>query len=69
MAETLRMQVYGAWLYEGQWDGHGPLSGKLIRAVGGRYTSPPKGFEPKPGQVTLLGQGETFLVVTPEKEA
>ena len=68
MAETLRMQVYGAWLYRGTWDGVTPPPGedwKLLNMKPGRYQKPPKGMEPQSGQVLLLMQGDKALVVTP----
>ena len=67
-AETSRMQVYGAWLYEGEWDGVTPPPGddwKLLHMKPGRFQEAPKELEPKRGQVLLLMQGESCLVVTP----
>lgn len=70
MGQTiLRMKVYGAWLYEGEWDGESAPPGedwKLVRMMPGRFQKCPEGLEPQAGQVTLLMQGEHCLVVTPE---
>ena len=63
------MRVYGAWLFRGEWDGKTPppMEGwKLRRMVPGRFQEPPEGFQPGPGMVTLLGQGDTVIVVTPD---
>ena len=68
MSEVMQMKVYGAWKYRGVWDGctTPPVDGwKLIDMQAGRYDVPPLGYEPGPGEVTLLMQGDHCLVVTP----
>ena len=65
----MRAQVYGAWLYRGEWDGETlvPMEGwELIRMVPGRFDEPPKSVLPTAGQVTLLMHGETCTVITPD---
>ena len=67
MSEILRMQVYGAWLFRGKWDGKTPPPGedwKLLRMQPGRFDQAPKDMLPKRGQVLLLMHGEHCDVLT-----
>ena len=69
MAESIQMKVYGAWLFQGVWDGVTPPPGedwKLLNMKPGKFSQAPPGCKPKKGQVTLLMQGVDCLVVTPE---
>ena len=64
-----KVGVYGAWLFNGHYDGKSDPpqeDWELLKVVPGRFTDAPKGLKPGPGQVLLLGQGATMLVITPE---
>ena len=67
---THKVGIYGAWLFKGEWDGETPPPPKegweLLKMVPGRFTDAPQGLGPGPGQVLLLGQGDTVIVITPE---
>ena len=63
------IRVYGAWLFRGVWDGVSQppqADWECLRMKPGRFQDAPKGFEPVAGQVTLLGQGEHCLLITPD---
>lgn len=69
LAMEHKVKVYGAWRYKGVWDGHTPPpldDWELVRVVPGRFQDCPLGMEPMAGEVTLLMQGDSVLVVTPD---
>ena len=78
MKESHPIRIYGAWLYnvpvgedtiESLEAVPGGVPGddwRLLKMVPGRFSECPKVLTPQKGQVTLLGQGEHMIAVTPE---
>ena len=62
-----KMQGDGAWLLTHQRDeGSPPPSKESWDIRSGVLTDAPKGLKPGPGQVLILVQGYTVIVITPD---